>query len=230
MNEEQNSPVEQSSQPTAPVASQKKKGMTKGTKIVVAVIIGLFVLGAGGTLLRDTLFSGSSLSVSDLVDESEEGIDFKRPESWIKVDSEDADIAYTEDGKNSDDADQGLLITTESLGIDYSTLTDEQKASLGDEFEKQFSNPETLKSGNCEEIGTVTTAEEPKDGYDTSFTVDAECTKFTGRAAQARIKLVVGVAGDDLHLAVVVALSETWDKSGEALDGIIASIRPTAEQ
>ena len=206
--------------------TEKSTQKSQIIKVVIAVVAALGVLGLTSTFLRDTLYTGSEIQVSDLVDERAEGISFKRPSQWQVAQDPEIEIVYTEDGKVLDDADQGLLLTSENLGVDYTALEPEQQEAFAANFQEQFSDASSLEDSGCTEVSSIETKTVEQAGYDTAFMVEAECSQFTGRNVEATLKMLFASDGEDMHIGAVLAINETWDKSQEALDAVIASITP----
>ena len=226
-------PVSEQAQPVqaAPAAAPPKANKKGGPmKMILMIFFALAVMAAGGYAVYALLIGGGGgIATSDLVDESISGVTFKRPSQWLKVEDDSADAAFTENGIKVDEADEGELVSTESLGVDYTTLNDEQKKILSDGFAQQFANPESLQDGNCKKVENVNTAEVARENYDTSFTIEATCTELEGSEVNAKIEMIVAIKGDQMHLMALVALQSTWDSSGDALNEILASMNPSIQ-
>jgi len=208
----------------------KNPSLLGAMKMFIGVAVVLALVVGGWFIFKDSTSTENQQIVSaDLVEESESGISFKRPSQWEKVNSsdDDIDVAYTQGGESLDDSDQGMLLSSEDLGINYSELTDEQKDLISDSFQTQFSDPEALQNGSCQKIGNVVSAEKEQDGYDVGFSVEATCEEFSDKNVQATIKMFIGIKDEAIQIVGVLADNGTWEQSSEALDEILASVKPS---
>lgn len=207
--------------------SNSKVGLFGKLRVLIIVVVGLVILSGGGLLLKDTLFTGSSIKVSDLVDDSAEGVSFKRPANWTKSSETSFDgAAFTEGGKPTDDADQGIMVGGASIGVSYDSLSSAQKDMLFEEFKKQFSDGSLFEDSSCKEVGSVTVTKTQQSNYSDTIRLEATCNKFTNRNIKATFKANVGLKDRDMHMLMIVAIDETWDKSGEALNEILNTFKP----
>lgn len=217
-------------QPVAPMGANmsggKKGGLAGKLRIIIAVVVGLAVLSGAGLLLKDTLFSGSNISTSDLVEETVDGLTFKHPKQWDKIEDGDYAAAYTEGGKPLDESDQAMAVIIESLPIDVDSLDQATKDRFYDEIEKQFSDPDSLEGDGCKKVEDVKVSDAKQSNYTTSVAVEYTCTEFTGRNLVGKFKAVVGIKGRDMHVVAIGAIDKTWDKSGEALNEILNTFKP----
>ncbi|MCA9332330.1 hypothetical protein KDA00_00455 [Candidatus Saccharibacteria bacterium] len=200
-----------------------KENFLKSSKLrilIVLVVILVSVTGIG-ILVKDTLFSGSKITVSDLVEETSDGVKFKHPKQWSKIEDKDFDIAYTEGGKKIDDSDQGMGIISESIGVDFESLTDSQKTQLDEALKKQFADPQAFSGDGCEEITKSEINKTEHDNYPLAYRIEVDCGKYTNRNVKGKMVAILGVKGRNMDILAVVAIDKTWDKSGDAFNDIL---------
>lgn len=207
-------------------AVKTRGGNMRLIRIVLAVVISLVVLSGGGLLLKDTLFSGSKIKVGDLVDDSAESVSFKRPKNWTESKDDDFDgTVYTENGASTDDTDQALFVGSDSLPLDYDTLSDAQKESVFKAFEGEYSSSSAFESDSCKEASTPKVTKISQKNYTDAFQIEVTCEKFSKRNLKAQLKAVYGLKGKKVDLVMVVAVDKTWDKSGDALNEILTTFK-----
>ncbi len=206
------------------------KQQTSAVSIILKLVAALVVLGAiaFGVLFIFNSSAAVEVTSEDLVTETEGGITFKRPMQWQKIDPQDVGInyAYTENGNSLGNSNHAMLISRDDLGLNYDELTDAQKTILEESFETQFSSTESLQNGSCTEVGSISNEKREQAGYDFALIVEATCNKFENRAVEATLKLLIGIDNEKFDIVGVSAINETWEKSGAALDEILASVMP----
>lgn len=196
-------------------------------RIIIAVVIALFFFLGGGFILKDVLFTGSKITKADLVDDSADGVSFKRPKDWTKsTDSDSEATVFTEGGKPADETDQALAVLSQAIGIKYESLTDSQRQQVFDSIEKEFSKPSTLEDDTCKEVVDIKVTKSNQPNYTDSILVEATCNKFTNRALKAKLKMMIGMKDSNMHIIGISAVDKTWDKSGDALDEILNTFKP----
>jgi len=201
------------------------KMLKNKNNLVVGVIA--FIVLFGGALY---LLSDKGLSESDLVVKTKSGVEFKVPDQWQIADNDDDDVvvAYTENGEDpkSEESDQGLIIGIDSLGVDYNSLSEEQKNIVAKSFDEQFSDPSQLENDGCEKIGDIDFDEVNQNGYDVAYLLEAECLELENRDGTSIMKVLIGIDGDTMHLVAVRAVSDAWDKNGKVFDVMLDSVKP----
>jgi hypothetical protein len=208
-------------------AANSVGGKSSKIRIIIAVIVALFFLLGGGFILKDILFTGSKISSSDLVDDTAGGVSFKRPSSWTKSPESDTSAAvFTEGGKKTDETDQAMAVLSQSIGTDYESLSDDQRQQVFEAVEEEFSKPSTLEDDTCKEIKDVKVTKASQPNYTDSILIEATCSKFTNRALQAKLKMMLGMKDDNMQIIGIFAVDKTWDKSGDALDEILNTFKP----
>ncbi len=220
---------QQSSTPTiALVNTDVNTGKSNKNKtIIIMIVLFLLVLIVGISSYAIVFNSNKSqISSSDLVQENDSGISFLRPSQWQKIDvvTPGIDTAYTDGGGTLENSDQGMLISSNDLGVNYNELQDSQKSQLFTTFKNQYSESKSLENGSCQEVSSVIVTESPQTNFNTSYNVTATCDKFTGRDLKATIKMLIGIKDDKIKLVGIIAKDKVWDKSGPALDEILKSV------
>lgn len=212
-------------------APQNKPKTT--TRIIFGIIGALLIFGGvGAVFLKDILFTGSKISTSDLSEATYENLSYKYPQQWKKSEEmigETPGLIYF-DGENSTVSDQGLIIVTDNIGTEYESLSDEKKEQLYVNLEEAYSDKNSLESDSCQEISDLKTERTTLNNYSAVLRVEATCSKIQGRVATAKLKALVGIKGESAHILIIVGLSKTWEKSGEALDEILDSAKVIEEQ
>ncbi len=235
-------PVQQSTDPTQigyvpPVASgsmplnmpnfndsgaKKPSKFTLPVKIILGIVVALIFSAGSFTLLKDTLFSGSKIEISDLREESVDGLNFSRPKDWVEIDEPDYVGAFTEGGKPLDEADQAVLVLSQDIGGDFSELTDEEKAEFEKALKDNFANTDTLtEESSCDEVASTKVEKIQHKNFPLAYEIELVCSKFTGRNVAGEFRGVLAIKSDKLDLVSVTAIDKTWDKSGEALQYIL---------
>lgn len=227
-------PAVSSQASTNPVAAQpaaatniglpEKTGKSKKPYIVASIAVVLAVLGIAGFAAL-SLLGGGAITESDLVSDSYSGVAFQRPKQWVEAEYEEGK-AYVPEGQKVDSADQGLLVITQDVGVDYGQLNDEQKQLLSDGFKEELSKQEGLQDDGCTEVTDFSAETIEQEGYGIAFLIQATCSQFQGTETEGRLKTVYGVAGSQLHVIGVIGTSDLWDESGEALDATLQSMSP----
>ncbi len=223
--------------PTNPVSANSSKA--KGSKfakirIILAVAVGLLVFSGGGFLLKDMLFSGSAVTSSDLVEETQAGILFKRPKQWTKSEMSadnkktygDESAAFTEDGKSTDLADQGMLVGRLDLGFNFDDLTGTEKQQAIDQFIKQSEDVDSLESDSCQDVTGAKASEVKQPNYATVLSFEYTCNKVKDRAVKLKVKVYFAIKGSTQDVVTIAAIDKTWDKSGDVFDEILNTFKP----
>ena len=202
-------------------------GKTKLIRTVIMIVVALVVLSGGGLLIKDTLFTGSKISKSDLVDDTAEGVSFKRPKNWTKVDKGSHDGAtYTEGGKAIDNTDQAILVNGQSFGGNYDELSDSQKTSVIDSMKESFSEADGFERESCKETTSPVVTRIQQPNYTDALQIEATCHNFANRNVSAKIKAVFALKGNNANMVTIVAVDKTWDKSGDTFDEILMTFKP----
>ena len=191
-------------------------------RIVVALIT-LFLIGGGYVLLKDTLFTGSKVSESDLVSETIDDISFSRPKDWGLIEEAGFKAMYTEDQKAIEEADQAVGVLSESIGVNYDDLSAEEITQVKDYLSETYSEL-SLEGDGCLESTAPTIKEMTQSNYSLAYSIEVECLKYEKRNVQATLKMVVGVRQEKMHGIAVIAINETWQKSGPALQAMLDSL------
>lgn len=218
-------------QPVTPDPLGGKKGkFSLNPKALIAGVAGLVVILILVIVAVVFLGGSGSIAVSDLVDDStDSGISFKRPQQWVlntSADSAAYDAVYTLEGVDFGDADQGMIVASQPLGVDFNSLNSAQKEQFESIVTEGFSDKETFDSPGCEEVGELNNVRANREEYILSYIVSATCLDFEGTGKSAVIEMFIGIAGSDMHMVVVTAFEEVWDNSADAFEAIINSVRP----
>jgi hypothetical protein len=199
-------------------------------RLAIVAIVTLFLLAGGGYLLKDTLFTGSQIKVSDLVEDSANGVSFKRPSNWIESsDKRVGQTAYTEQGKAADETDQVLLVGSQSVGANYDNLSDADKTKFYDQVKASFGDKSAFEDDTCQEASTPEVSKVSLSNYTDGISISVTCEKFSKRNVRAQMKMVIGLKERQMSLVAVLAVDKTWDKSGDALDEILTTFKPAEE-
>lgn len=215
-------------QPTMSAPLQDKKTSKRKLFKIIGISVTTLVVLTAISVTAFLLLSGDdgSIAQSDLTSDSYSGVSFDRPEQWLEKDYEEGK-AFVLEGQEVDKADQGLLVLTQDIGVDYSQLNEAQQQLLSDGFKDELSKPETLEDDGCKSVADFSANTTTQEGYDVAFLVEATCTEFQDSAQEGRLKYIIGISGSQLHGLSVVGLSELWDTSEEALNTVLRSMAPT---
>ncbi len=235
-------PITNSSQPgyvppVTPAQSLKSSflpGRGKGgalgkLRIVVIVVVALGLLSGVGIFVKDLLFTGSSISSSDLIEETVSDTTFKHPKQWTKVEEADFNAAYTEGGQKLKESDQGMVVASEKIAVNYDSLSQEQQDQFYTQFEKSFNDKQDSLFGSdsgCQEVSDVKVAKGTQKNYTLAIDIGYTCGKFSGRNISGKFKAVLGIKGYNMSIVGIGAIDKTWDKSGAALDEILSTFKP----
>lgn len=215
-------------------APSSKGNMFKKLRILIAVVVGLGVLSGGGFILKDILFSGSSVQVKNLVAETQAGINFKRPKNWTKVDLGDANkktfgsdgAAFTEGGKSIDLADQGVIVGGSSLDFDFDTLTADEQQQAVDQFLKGYQDASVVEDETCTQVSGLKAGVVSQPNYTKTLSVEFTCDKVKNRAVKLKVKFYIAIKGKTQHFVELVAIDKTWEKSSKAFDEMLSTFKP----
>lgn len=203
---------------------------SKLVRIAIVAVVGLFLFAGGGYLVKDALFSGSQIKTSDLVDDSAENVSFKRPTDWTKAsDSRPGQTAYTEQGKSTDETDQVLLVSSQSIGTNYDNLSDADKTKFYDQVKNTFADKSSFEDETCQEASTPEVSKISLPNYTDGVSISVTCEKFSKRNVRAKMKMVIGLKERRMSLVAILAVDKTWDKSGDTFDEILTSFKPAEE-
>lgn len=203
------------------VVGRFKKMKGKQRIIILAAAVLAIALAVFGIM---QLFSSSN--VGPLIDDTKTGVSFKRPKNWTFTKEEDGLMYFTKDGQDISKANLGLIVSRQDLGMQFTSLSEDNKVSVKQSFTSGFSSKEAFANDECEEIKSVSSTETTQTGYDLVFRVEAECAKLKGSENGGRVKMFIGWTKNDLHVVGVVADSGTWDADAKKLDAILTSIKP----
>jgi hypothetical protein len=199
-----------------------KLGM--GLKIGIGIIVAIIFSAGSFTLLKDTLFSGSKIEISDLTEHTVEGVTFSHPTDWQEVEEAGYEAVYTEAGKKIGEADQALFVISEPIGGNFNDLSSEEKAQFEASLKENFSDTESLTEGSgCEEVSQSSVEKTSHKNFPLAFRIVLVCSKFTGRNVTGEFRGVLAIKDTKLDLVGITAIDKTWDKSGEALEYILAN-------
>lgn len=200
-------------------------GKQKMIKKLVAVFAVVVVVAVVGLIAKSLFFGGGR--IGKLVTDTQDGIMFMRPDAWKKATTDDDFTYFTEDGVNINEVDLGLLLGSESFGVRYDSLSEEEKQTVKSSFETQFGSIDTsLTDGSCSELKGVSSSEAQREGYDLAFSIEATCSKLKDKETGGTVKIVLGWHDTELHIFGVVADDATWESDGKKLDEIVASAKP----
>ncbi len=194
---------------------------SKKFRILIVVIIAVFSFTGIGILAKDTLFSGSNIKTSDLVEESANGVNFQRPKQWSKTEGKDYDVVFTEKGQPIDDSDQGMGVINENIGVDFETLTEDQKQQFNKALEEQFTDPNKFTGDGCDEVNKSEVNKVEHKNYPLAYKIEITCNKITGRNIKGVMVGMLGIKEKNMDIVVIVAVDKTWDKSSEAFNEIL---------
>ena len=199
-------------------------------RLAIVAVVALFLLAGGGYLLKDALFTGSSIKPSDLVEDSANGVAFKRPADWTESsDKRVGQTAYTEQGKAADETDQVLIVGSQSVGANYEDLSDAEKAKFYDQVKTSFGDKSAYEDETCQEASTPEVSKISLPNYTDGISISVTCEKFSKRNVRAQMKMVLGLKEKKMSIVAVLAVDKTWDKSGDVLDEILTTFKPAEE-
>lgn len=210
---------------------QGNKGfLRQNISIFIAILASMLIAFGGFLLFKDSTVTGSSILTSDLVDQTDSGFSFKKPKQWEKVETNDqsVDVVYSEGGVDLNESNQGMLLSSENIDVNYNELLDSQKEIISESILEQYSDPKSLENETCQEISNISSNQKEQNGYDTAFIIEATCEKHSGRNLQATFKILIGIKGEQMQITGIVAINQTWEKSGEALNAILDSVQPAS--
>lgn len=204
----------------------KRSGRFSKLRIVLAIIVGLGVFSGAGIFVKDTFFTGSVIKTSDLVQETESGVTFKRPKQWAKTDSGagDFDVAYTEGGLPIDQSDQGVAVVSGSIDLNYDSLTQSEKDVFFQSFKDSFEKSTTGEK--CKNISNLSFEKTSQPNYTDAYVVGYTCDAPTGRNAKGKFVMTIGLKGEKMNAVIVAAIDKTWNKSEAAFNEILNTFKP----
>jgi PsbP len=192
---------------------------------LVIVVVAILFLSGGFVLIKDKLFSGSSLKSSDLISESKDGIEVKHPKQWAKTEEPETILAYADNGK-VDDSDHGLVVMSQTLPVDFDTLPKDQADAALNDIKDSIDDPEQYEDDSCKEVSSATAEVKSHDNYKNAVYIEVKCNKIQGRALKGTLKGVALIDGTKFYGVFIVAPDQTWDKSASVLQEIIDSVKP----
>ncbi len=195
-------------------------------KYVAVGVAGLLALGVVAFMAFSFLSSRGG-GVGALVSDTQDEIRFMRPEEWVQSTTKDQFIYFTDGGSEIKDTSRGILLGNDFIGIRYASLGDNDKETIRQSFETQFTSAEKLfASDSCPTVSGSKTTEQQRAGYDIAYLIEATCTRTNTDEPGGTVKMFIGWTDVNLHLFGVVADTATWEKSGDKLDQVIQSVQP----
>ncbi len=206
--------------------TKKPKGIMSKIKIPLIIIFSLLALSGAGIFAKDTLFTGSKIKNSDLINEKVDGVSYQRPKQWQKVEDVDFEAAFSEDGKKMDDTDQGMGVMSENIGGNYNDLPQKDKEAFETELKKGFTNTEALgKDSGCANKSKPTVNKISHANYPLAYKVEITCDKYAGRNVKGVVKAIIAIKDSNMDIVAVGAVDKTWAKSGDALNSILDNFK-----
>lgn len=222
-------------QPIAPMTGNfgSKMGGNKFAKlrVIIAVVVGLGVLGGAAFFAKSALLGGG-ISVKSLVQDEASDVSFKRPKNWTKT-SDQGDITgtvFTKDGKKEKESDQMLIVDSAPLGGDYDSLSTSQKQLVIDSIKKSITDDsQTSTDDKCQgsksDVKQIT-----QSNYSVAFSQEKTCDNYKvgDKMIKAREKIVMGLKGDKAYMVAIASSDTVWSHSEKAFDEIFNSFKPAS--
>lgn len=215
------------------IGSRMSGGKFAKLRIIIAIVVGLGVLG-GGAFLAKGLLAGGGISVKSLVQDTANDVSFKRPKAWTKISAKDttsgSETVFTEGGKAEKDSDRTLMVDSTSLGIDYDSLSTAQKQQVTDAMKKSGSNEAISADGRCKSNDKTEASDFSQPNYSVAISFDLVCNELEvgSKVVKAKARMVIGIKGDKAYMIGIAALDKDWSHSQKAFDEILNTFKPAS--